>query len=590
MTHKISIIGFILSVIKPFRFWVMAQFAVAIIWAIDFSLRPFLLKIIINKIPSATSETAIAELAPPLVFYLGMSLIVMIIFRFHDYLCLNLNPPLKRHVADILMKRMMKHSLSMFQNHFAGNLANKVKDVMNNIPDLLQVSLNQFLAHFLALAIAIFTLSTVSYKFSILLSVWVIFFVIGSSFFLKKAKKLSYEAAEVSSRIVGQIVDILSNIASVYLFSSKKNESKKLKTHLDRSVVAEQNRDWWFLYIFSFQSLSFLVYQIIAFTLLIYGYKDGTVTAGDFAMIISLNIGIIDILWVLSRDTMKFSQYWGNISQGLNIALAPIEIEDAPRALELKITKGSIEFKQVKFHYKGTNPLFEDKSVTIEAGQKVGLVGYSGSGKTTFVNLILRLHDLTNGQILIDGQDIAKVTQDSLREGIAMIPQDPSLFHRTLMDNIRYGRGWACDKEVIQAARRSHAHEFIEKLPEGYGSLVGERGVKLSGGQRQRIAIARAVLKNAPILILDEATSQLDSLTESDIQESMWDLMQNKTTLVIAHRLSTLMHMDRILVFDQGKIVEDGSHQELLAKNGLYKTLWSAQVDGFLPESRDNKI
>ena len=564
----------------------MAQFAIAIIWAIDFSLRPFLLKIIINKIPSTTSETAIAELAPPLVFYLGMSLIVMIIFRFHDYLWLNLNPPLKRHIADILMKRMMKHSLSIFQNHFAGNLANKIKDVMSNIPDLLQVSINQFFAHFLALTIAIFTLSTISYKFSILLFVWVIFFVVGSSFFLKRAKKLSYEAAQVSSRIVGQIVDILSNITSVYLFSAKKNESKKLKTHLDRSVVAEQNRDWWFLYIFSFQSLSFLVYQIISFTLLIYGYKDGTVTAGDFAMIISLNIGIIDVLWSLSRDAMKFSQYWGNISQGLQIALAPIEIEDAPDASSLKITKGSIVFDKVKFHYKGTSPLFQDKSVTIEAGQKVGLVGYSGSGKTTFVNLILRLYDLTDGQILIDGQDISSVTQDSLRQGIAMIPQDPSLFHRSLMDNIRYGLEGASDQEVIQAAKRSHAHEFIEKLPEGYGSLVGERGVKLSGGQRQRIAIARAVLKNAPILILDEATSQLDSLTESDIQESMWDLMANKTTLVIAHRLSTLMHMDRILVFDQGKIVEDGSHPELLAKNGLYKTLWSAQVDGFLPEKR----
>jgi ATP-binding cassette subfamily B protein len=191
---------------------------------------------------------------------------------------------------------------------------------------------------------------------------------------------------------------------------------------------------------------------------------------------------------------------------------------------------------------------------------------------------------VTDGQILIDGQDIRDISQDSLRRNIAMIPQDPSLFHRTLMENIRYGRIEVADNDVIQAAKKAHAHEFISKLPQGYESSVGERGVKLSGGQRQRIAIARAILKNAPILILDEATSQLDSVTESNIQESLWELMQDKTTIVIAHRLATLLHMDRILVFDQGKIIEDGSHKELLEKNGLYKTLWEAQVGGFLPD------
>ena len=206
------------------------------------------------------------------------------------------------------------------------------------------------------------------------------------------------------------------------------------------------------------------------------------------------------------------------------------------------------------------------------------------------MNLILRLYEVREGHILIDGQDIQKVTQDSLHTAIGMIPQDPTLFHRTLMENIRYGRIEATDEEVRDAAKRAHAHEFIVTLPQGYEALVGERGVKLSGGQRQRIAIARAVLKNAPILILDEATSQLDSVTESFIQESLWEVMQNKTTIVIAHRLSTLLHMDRILVFDRGKIVEDGSHQALLSKGGLYKTLWDAQVGGFLPDRKSNIV
>jgi ATP-binding cassette subfamily B protein len=212
----------------------------------------------------------------------------------------------------------------------------------------------------------------------------------------------------------------------------------------------------------------------------------------------------------------------------------------------------------------------------------IGLVGYSGGGKSTFVNLIMRLYDVTAGSILIDGHDIRDVTQDSLHEKIGMIPQDPVLFQRSLMENIRYGRIDATDEEVIEAAKKAHAHEFIIGLSRGYDSLVGERGIKLSGGQRQRIAIARAILKNAPILILDEATSQLDSVTEALIQDSLWELMQNKTTIVIAHRLSTLLHMDRILVFEKGNIVEDGSHDDLLLQNKLYKKLWDAQVGGFL--------
>jgi ATP-binding cassette subfamily B protein len=260
----------------------------------------------------------------------------------------------------------------------------------------------------------------------------------------------------------------------------------------------------------------------------------------------------------------------------------PLDLTDATDAKDIHIIKGEIQFDHVSFTYKNTKTLFKDKSVTISPGQKVGLVGYSGGGKTTFVNLILRLYDVDNGCIQIDGQDIATVTQDSLRAHIGMIPQDSSLFHRSLMENIRYGRTDATDDEVIEAAKRAHAHEFIEQLPEGYASLVGERGIKLSGGQRQRIAIARAMLKNAPILILDEATSALDSVTEHVIQVAITDLMQGKTSLVIAHRLSTLLHMDRILVFDKGKIVEDGTHSELLAKAGLYKTLWDAQVGGFL--------
>ena len=260
----------------------------------------------------------------------------------------------------------------------------------------------------------------------------------------------------------------------------------------------------------------------------------------------------------------------------------PQDVLDSPQAVPLVITQGEIIFENVSFHY-GEKKLFHNKAVHIKAGEKVGLVGYSGAGKSTFVNLILRFYPVEKGRILIDGQNIASVTLESLRAQVALVPQDPVLFHRSLEDNIRYGRTDASQGEVKDIAKLAHCDEFITKCPDGYASLVGERGTKLSGGERQRIAIARAMLNKAPILILDEATSALDSVTENYIQESLENLMQNRTTLVIAHRLSTLAKMDRILVFDQGKIVEQGTHTELLSKGGHYAHMWQMQAGGFLP-------
>ncbi len=260
---------------------------------------------------------------------------------------------------------------------------------------------------------------------------------------------------------------------------------------------------------------------------------------------------------------------------------------DQANAVPLSVSRGRNHFKDVTFRYKDQNELFKDKNIVLRSHDKIGLVGFSGSGKTTFINLILRNYNIESGTILIDGQDISKVTQESLREKISMIPQEPALFHRTLMENIRYGRLDATDEEVMEAANKARCHDFIMKFPDGYRTQVGERGAKLSGGQRQRIAIARAILKNAPILILDEATSALDSVTEKEIQEGLDIAMRAQTVIVIAHRLSTLSGMDRILVFHEGKIVEDGTHKELIKTNGHYKKLWEMQVGGFIPDTPD---
>jgi ATP-binding cassette subfamily B protein len=301
---------------------------------------------------------------------------------------------------------------------------------------------------------------------------------------------------------------------------------------------------------------------------------------------LTINISLIQILWNFSHYIHDLAEVIGRVNQGLSIVLMPIQIKDTEYAEVLKVTDGEIIFDAVKFGYKNSAPLFVHLSIKIDPYQKVGLVGYSGSGKTTFVNLLLRLYDVNEGKILIDAQDIKEITQTSLRKSIGVIPQDPTLFHRSIKDNIGYSRPEAAEEEIVIADKKAQAHQFIIQLPEGYNSLAGERGVKLSGGQRQRIAIARAFLKNPPILVLDEATSQLDSITEGLIQNSLLELFENKTTLIVAHRLSTLMYMDRILVFNQGKIVEDGSHEQLLSFKGLYRTMWNAQVGGFLPEHK----
>lgn len=384
----------------------------------------------------------------------------------------------------------------------------------------------------------------------------------------------------------GELVDSISNAMNVRIFANRLHEVSRLDTSLLITKEKFQKKELFLLVLHSIQGLliAIMLGFMIYFLIQLYGRHE--ITIGDFALILGLGMEVGHISWYTMSQVDEFNQAVGKCKQSLSALMMPPDIEDKKEATRLVITQGQIVFSDVTFHYHGSHSLFQNKSVVIDAGQKVGLVGYSGSGKSTFVNLILRLYDVVDGQICIDGQDIREVTQESLRANISLIPQEPSLFHRTLMENIRYSFIEASDADVIKAATKAHAHEFINQLPGGHESLVGERGIKLSGGQRQRIAIARAILKNAPILILDEATSQLDSITEANIQDSLWELMQTKTTIVIAHRLSTLLHMDRILVFDKGHIVEDGTHAELLKQGGLYKTLWDAQVGGFLPDKK----
>lgn len=581
-------LAFIKMVTKPFRIHIASMIIIAVVWALILNIQAYIVKLILNTATNGVHNDSYQQLTYLIGSYLCSAFVYLSIFRWYDWIVIQFRPNIKKHIALILMNRMMDHSHSFYQRQFAGDLTTRISDICLAIPDVISIVIDRLLACSLMLLFVLYNISCVHMKFTIALGLWVVLFLGISIVLVFRNQNLAHDVADARAKVIGCIVDVLTNMASVRLFAAKKCESNYLARFLTYSVEKDQKRDWFFLKLHAFQACSFWLFQAVCFWWLLNGLINKTMTPGDFVLVLTLNLHIIENFWNIAKDMRNFWEKMGNVTKGLAIIQTPIEIADAPDAKKLIVTQGEIVFDNVQFQYHDAESLFEHESVVIKSGQKVGLVGYSGSGKSTFVNLILRLFDVTQGKILIDGQDIRTVTQDSLHEAITMIPQDPSLFHRSLIENIAYGRKNATHQDIIAASKRAYAHEFIVTFAQGYDTQVGERGVRLSGGQRQRISIARAILKNSPILILDEATSQLDSVTENQIQDSLWDLMHNKTTLVIAHRLSTLLHMDRILVFDHGSIVEDGSHEQLLEKGGLYKKLWEAQIGGFLLDSGDD--
>lgn len=582
--NRLSLGGFIKLMLRPFKWYVVFLFSFAFVWALDTALRPYLIKIILDRLSVVIPSEAFQALIGPLSLFALVSLLALSGYRFYDFLIIRILPPIRKNVIDYLLGHLVHHSHTYFQNNFAGALGTRVNEIANGLRELITIFVDRFVANGLAVILAIVAISFIHWLLAVILIVWFIFFLAVSFYTSKRAYTLSSNLSEATSLVIGKVVDTLSNMTAVRLFTGEKQERANLDRYTNESIVREEQLLWFLFKIWIFQGLSFLITELLCILVLIHGFEHGNITIGDFGFVLTLYLQLISSLWNLSRDFSDFSEHLGRISEGLQVITKPHEIKDRSNASTIHISEGEITFDQVLFHYKTDTPLFKELSVTIRGGEKVGLVGYSGSGKTTFANLILRLFDVQGGHILIDGQDIAGATLSSLRHNLSMIPQEPTLFHRSIMENIRYGRPDASDLEVIEAAKLAHVHDFVQTMQEGYDTLVGERGVKISGGQRQRIAIARAILKNAPILILDEATSALDSVTEEYIQESLSFLMQNKTNIVIAHRLSTLLSMDRLLVFDRGRIVEDGTHRALLEANGIYARLWQAQESGFLAD------
>lgn len=561
-------------------------------WSLDHTLWPYVIMVLIDTITNFAGDKAEAwhALSTPIIMGLSLWITVEIFFRFSGILSAYVFPRLEADIRMSMFDYVLQHSHLYFSNQMAGAIANKISDMPQSMTRLLQQIIYLFLPVALALIISTVFFAKINPLFAMILISWIAIHMGICLFFSSKCDEYSHTHAEARSLLSGKIVDTLTNSINTRLFAHNRFEHDYLSLFQRDELKKNVNSLWYIEKMkLALGIASFLGVGIAINGYILYSWQQGQLSVGEVVFIFNTTWNITMMAWLAGLELPLLFKEIGVCRQALTIIQDPHDITDIPDAKPLKVVRGEIVFDRVTFRYLKHQNLFEGKTITIEAGQKVGLVGFSGSGKSTFANLILRHYDVQGGRILIDGQDISKVTQSSLREQISMIPQDPSLFHRSLMENIRYGRLEATDEEVLEASKKAHCHEFIMKMPEKYQSPVGERGIKLSGGQRQRIAIARAILKNALILILDEATSALDSVTEREIQEGLEHLMQGHTTLVIAHRLSTLSGMDRILVFKEGKIIEDGTHEELIKARGHYARMWDMQAGGFLPETSEEE-
>jgi ATP-binding cassette subfamily B protein len=479
---------------------------------------------------------------------------------------------------------LIDHSYHFFSSQFSGTLTRRVSKFASAYENIFDSIILQFVPTALFVTGAVIILFLRNHVLGGALGAWALFFMWFQFKISRIQQPLREESAAEDSRLTGTLADAISNQTTIALFSGNQFERSRFLTAVQkwRTVTLRS----WKSNEFVWAIMGIFVVAINAGLLFgaLYYWQKGQLTIGDFILIQSYLITTVQQLFGINRSLRRFYDSYSDANEMVTILNTPHEIKNVDNAPELSTSHSVIEMNDVSFYFHENRPILSGFTLTIGSGEKIGLVGPSGAGKSTITKLLLRFYDITSGSISIDGQSISDVTLNSLRAAIAFVPQEPILFHRTLMENIRYGRRDATNEEVLEASRKAHCHEFISRFPEQYETFVGERGVKLSGGERQRVAIARAILKNAPILILDEATSSLDSESESYIQDALATLMEGKTVIVIAHRLSTIMKMDRIVVVDKGSIVAQGTHDELLTQDGLYQKLWNIQAGGFIVE------
>ncbi|MCJ2060036.1 ABC transporter ATP-binding protein/permease [Methylobacterium sp. J-048] len=585
-----TVLGFAWFYLRPIRAALVALFVIAVIAGTVEASLYLVMRWFIDLLATADRASVLSDHA------LGLGLVLLLVgvvrpitIWLHELLSNQLIVP--QSTSQIRWRAhlyTLGHALSYFQGDFSGRLANRVVQVGPAVRELAVVFIDTLLYVAIYAVTAVGLFGSISPWLALPVLIWIGAYAALTTWFVPRARARSHKTADTRSVLIGRIVDSYTNILTVKLFARDREERATVRDAVEVHTDA-------YLYQFRLVTLTTSLLGILNSTLLIATgaaclllWRSGGMTTGEASAGLALILRLLAMSgWVMQTVRGVFENV-GVIQESMQTMARPHALVDAPDARDLVVAGGEIRFESVGFHYgRGDATVIEDFSLTIRPGEKVGLVGISGAGKSTLASLLLRLYEVESGRILVDGQDIATVTQQSLREAIAMVSQDTSLLHRSIRENIGYGRPDATQEQIERAARLAHADRFIADLVDhkgrrGYDAQVGERGVKLSGGQRQRIAIARVMLKDAPILILDEATSALDSQVEAAIQDSLDTLMAGKTVVAIAHRLSTIAALDRLVVIDRGRIVEEGTHAELVAQGGVYAGLWARQSGGFL--------
>lgn len=551
---------------------------------IDFIIIPIYFKKFIDLLSTSRLDRAILSTQIFHVVFLMITFhfLVAVTARTRGFLYISFMINMVRDLRNFTFQKIEKNSQTFFSNTFAGSLVTKSRRFVTGFENMFDI----FIFNFLQIAVLLVGVFIVLMKESLfigsVLFSLVFFYMLTVLFFVKRKLKYDILEAEQDSRISGRLADVFSNISAVKFFSARNQEISSFGKYVDEGASRSRQAMIWGNRIDVLQSFfSFFIGTVILY-ILTRLWIDGKISTGMVVLVETYLTMILVRLWDLSSSLVRFMKSVADMKEMIDVFEITSDILDPQNPETLKMKEGHVVFNNVSFKYQMGEEVLSNFNLDVKPGERVGVVGHSGAGKSTVTKLLLRFNDIKEGEITIDGQNIKNVTQDDLRSVISYVPQEPILFHRPIRENINYGKPRASEQEIIEVAKKAHAHEFISKLPHGYDTLVGERGVKLSGGERQRVAIARAMLKNSPILMLDEATSSLDSISESYIQDAFNELMKGKTTIVIAHRLSTIQKMDRIIVLDKGQVVEEGTHKELLEKNGLYADLWNHQTGGFL--------
>jgi ATP-binding cassette subfamily B protein len=545
--------------------------------------QPLYLKKFFDLLSQGNSSEIVSKLIAVLAVIAILEVSSWACWRIMGFAYVYLSSKVMSELANMCFAKLHLHSFSYFNNNFVGTLVKRVQwfvKAYENVYDRIVYDLGTLLINIVFIITVLFLKNL---YLGLIVSIWLILFMVLNYFFSKYKYKYDLARNEAQSESTGYLADTVTNNANVKLFNAYEREKQGFGVKQE-NVRKLMKFSWNLSEVFNaVQGIFMISLEIGLFYFAIRLWQKNMLTLGDFVLIQAYLINIFHRIWGFGRTIVRIYEGLSDAEEMTVIINTEPEIQNIPKAKNLAVAKGEIQFKEVGFNYHQTREVLKNFNLVIKPGERIAFIGPSGAGKTTIAKILLRMHDLSAGKILIDGQNIAQVTQESLWKNISLVPQDPILFHRPLLENIRYGSPNATKKDIIAAAKAANCHEFIESLPEGYDTFVGERGIKLSGGERQRVAIARAILHNAPILILDEATSSLDSESEKLIQDALDKLMKNKTVIVIAHRLSTIRKMDRIVVVVKGKIVEEGTHQGLSTKqNGIYKKLWELQAGGFI--------